>query len=42
MGETLNLLFRKCDDGTFELEAQEANQGMLSVVPLFLPSTPDS
>ena len=23
MGETLNLLFRKCDDGTFEIEAQE-------------------
>src|SRR5947209_11886126 len=24
MGETLNLLFRKCDDGTFELQAQES------------------
>ncbi|HYX48627.1 MAG TPA: hypothetical protein VE843_02705, partial [Ktedonobacteraceae bacterium] len=24
MGETLNLLFRRCDDGTFELQAQES------------------
>ena len=27
MGETLNLLFRKCEDGTFELQAKESQSG---------------
>src|SRR5574337_789616 len=27
MGETLNLLFRKCEDGSFELQAKEGRSG---------------
>ena len=27
MGETLNLLFRRCEDGTFELQATESRSG---------------
>ena len=36
MGETLNLLFRKCDDGTFELQAQE-NQSEHVICGNFIP-----
>ncbi|MGZ3615450.1 MAG: CHAT domain-containing protein, partial [Ktedonobacteraceae bacterium] len=36
MGETLNLLFRKCDDGTFELQAQE-NQSEHIICGDFIP-----
>jgi tetratricopeptide (TPR) repeat protein len=38
MGETLNLLFRKCDDGTFEIQAKESRSGHVirgSFVPLY-------
>ncbi len=27
MGETLNLMFRRCEDGTFELQAKESRSG---------------
>src|SRR5215831_3485794 len=40
MGETLNLLFRKCDDGSFELQAKESRSGRVirgSFDPPFQP-----
>ena len=36
MGETLNLLFRKCDDGTFELQAQDSQSGRV-ICGTFIP-----
>src|SRR5215831_9928602 len=40
MGETLNLLFRKCEDGSFELQAKESRSGRIicgSFDPPFQP-----
>jgi len=40
MGETLNLLFRKCEDGSFELQAKEGRSGHViqgSFDPPFAP-----